>query len=209
MLKIDFIETDIAISDFENRIWKKANSVAINKSWSGERAPVERHTAARLLWSGEFFYVRFDGVQMEPLVTSVRPDVSKKAPRLWEHDVCEIFIAPGPSEPTRYFEFEVAPNGEWLDLGIRFINERRETDWEYNSKMETSAKNENDRIVLGIKIPWSAFDKKPTPDEIWLGNLFRIVGKGESRGYFAWQPTLTEKPNFHVPEKFGEFRFVR
>ena len=29
-----------------------------------------------------------------------------------------------------------------------------------------------------------------------------------TRGYLAWRPTLTKSPNFHVPSKFGNFRFV-
>ncbi len=209
MLKINFIEADFAIADFENRIWKTANSTVINRYWSGANAPAERHSAARLLWSEEFFYIRFDAIQMEPLVKCAVPDVSKKASKLWERDVCEIFVATDTTKPSRYFEFEIAPTGEWLDLRIESTDEGRETDWNYDSKMETSARIETDRVVLGIKIPWLAFDRKPLPDEIWLGNLFRIIGEGESRGYLAWQPTMTETPNFHVQEKFGEFRFVR
>jgi hypothetical protein len=50
---------------------------------------------------------------------------------------------------------------------------------------------------------------KPKSGDVWLGNLLRCVGRDPDRGYLAWQPTMTEKPNFHVPEKFGEFEFVR
>jgi alpha-galactosidase len=62
---------------------------------------------------------------------------------------------------------------------------------------------------MAIKIPWEALGRKPKPGDIWLGNIFRCVGSDPDRGYLAWQPTLTEKPNFHVPEKFGMFSFVR
>ena len=48
----------------------------------------------------------------------------------------------------------------------------------------------------------------PSSGDVWHGNIFRCVGKGENRGYLAWQPTETPAPNFHVPEKFGEFEFV-
>lgn len=59
-----------------------------------------------------------------------------------------------------------------------------------------------------IKINWQAFGKKPNEGKIWHGNLFRCVGEGETRGYLAWQPTMTEKPNFHFPEAFGEIEFT-
>ena len=75
--------------------------------------------------------------------------------------------------------------------------------------MEAAAKIEKNRIVMAMKIPWTAFGKKPDLGDVWLGNIFRCVGKDPNRGYLAWQPTLTEKPNFHVPERFGRFTFVR
>jgi hypothetical protein len=32
--------------------------------------------------------------------------------------------------------------------------------------------------------------------------IYRMEGQGE-RQYLAWRPTLTKRPNFHVPERFG------
>ena len=65
------------------------------------------------------------------------------------------------------------------------------------------------RVVIVMKIPWTAFGKRPEAGDVWLGNILRCVGKGPNRGYLAWSPTFTEQPNFHVPERFGEFRFVK
>ena len=67
---------------------------------------------------------------------------------------------------------------------------------------------EKDKIRMAIKIEWKAFGKTPKAGDIWLGNLFRCVGEGETRGYLAWQPTKTIEPSFHVPEAFGEFEFA-
>jgi alpha-galactosidase len=38
-------------------------------------------------------------------------------------------------------------------------------------------------------------------------NFFRVEGKEEPRGYYAWRPTHTPQPNFHVPSAFGSMRF--
>lgn len=35
---------------------------------------------------------------------------------LWERDVVEDFIQPALQVCSRYYEFEVAPNNQWLDL---------------------------------------------------------------------------------------------
>lgn len=126
---------------------------------------------------------------------------------LWDRDVCEIFIAPDPKAVEHYFEFEAAPTGEWLDVAIQWSPEKRESDWDFNSGMTTVARIENDRIVVGIRIPWSEQIHQPRKGERWRVNLFRCVGKDPNRGYLAWQPTKTPKPGFHVPQVFGWLEF--
>lgn len=163
----------------------------------------------RLIWSGNSLYARFEAEQREALVVSDAPTLDTKTLNLWDRDVVEIFVAPDAKEQRRYFEFEVAPTGEWIDLAIDLTSGKRVTDWDYKSRMESAARIEKDRIVMAMKIPWSAFGREPKAGDVWLGNIFRCVGAGETRGYLAWQPTMTAEPNFHVPEKFGEFKFVR
>jgi hypothetical protein len=160
-----------------------------------------------MLWSASAIYVRFDANQTEPLVISDKPDLSKKTMKLWDRDVCEIFIAPDTREPRKYLEFEIAPTGEWIDLTIDMTGAERKTDWDFRSGMESAARVGKDRVVMAIKVPWSAFGRKPDRGDIWLGNIFRCVGSDPERGYLAWQPTKTTVPRFHVPEKFGEFEF--
>lgn len=182
-------------------------NVEVVSYWNGEIAIPERHFSAALTWNEESLIVRFAMAVGEPLVVSDDPILSEKTIGLWERDVCEIFIAPEKSDPRKYFEFEIAPSGEWLDLALNSTSGERITDWEYASGMEASALVEEDRIVMSMRIPWEAFGKKPSPGDVWLGNIFRCVGAGPDRGYLAWQPTMTELPNFHMPEKFGELIF--
>jgi hypothetical protein len=75
--------------------------------------------------------------------------------------------------------------------------------------MEPAARIEKDKVTMAFKIPWKAFGRKPSAGDVWLGNLYRAVGTGDTRGYLAWSPTMTKEPQFHVPEKFGEFVFVK
>jgi alpha-galactosidase len=208
-IKIPHIKRDFSISELDHGFWKRAKEISIENYWSGEKAVVERHAKARLLWSDSAFYIRFEANQIEPLIISKTPNLKTKTVGLWDRDVCEVFVAPNLKESNKYFEFEIAPTGEWIDLAIRQLPESRETDFEYDSGMESAPKIEVDRVWMAIKIRWNAFGKIPKANEIWKGNLFRCVGSGKTRGYLAWQPTKTEKPNFHVPEAFGEFEFVK
>lgn len=208
-IEIAHVEQDFQINDLSDAVWKSARETKIENYWSGEFAPFERHAKAKLLWSDTAFYIRFEANQFEPLVVSANPNLKTKTHGLWNRDVCEIFVAPNENEPRKYYEFEIAPNGEWIDLAIQQLPETRETDFAYDSAMQTAALIETNKITMAIKIEWKAFGKTPRAGEIWKGNLFRCLGSGETRGYLAWSPTETAAPNFHVPEKFGEFQFIK
>jgi alpha-galactosidase len=205
---VQFVRNDFAVGELDNPSWKKADKVAISQYWQGATAPTGRRSTARMLWSDTALYVRFEAEQTEPLVVSQNPDVSKKTMQLWDRDVCELFLASDPKKAREYFEFEVAPTGEWIDLKIDFTGAERKTDWDYKSGMTSAARIAKGKIIVAMRIPWSALGAKPKTGDVWLGNLFRCVGKDPNRGYLAWSPTMSEKPNFHVPEKFGEFEFV-
>lgn len=207
--KIAYTKKDFSIGELENKAWEKAETVKIDKYWSGENAPRGRQFKTKLLWSETALYVRFEANQAEPLIVSETPNLTSKTRGLWDRDVCEIFLAPNRENARKYFEFEIAPNGEWIDLGIHQMPESRETDWDYESGMQSKSLIGKDKLRMAIKVEWKAFGKTPKAGDVWLGNIFRCVGKGETRGYLAWSPTLTKEPSFHVPERFGEFEFVK
>lgn len=208
-IKIKHIKNNFPVNELENKAWEKAAVVSINKYWSGENAPQGRHAKAKMLWSNSALYVRFEANQTESLIANAKPNLKSKTRGLWDRDVCEIFVAPNAIEPRRYYEFEIAPTGEWIDLEIYQKPDERITDWDYNSGMQSAVRIETGKIVMAIKVEWKAFGKTPKANEVWMGNLFRCVGAGETRGYLAWQATRTKEPSFHVPEKFGEFEFIK
>ena len=128
--------------------------------------------------------------------------------QLWDRDVCEIFVAPDPSQPERYFEFEAAPTGEWIDLALHWKPDSRETDWDFHSGMSAGAQIGKDQVIIAMRSPWDDWIHKPQRGERWRANLFRCVGSGKDRGYLAWQPTLAPEPAFHIPQAFGGLVFV-
>jgi len=207
-VEILHISKDVRTIVLDHSVWDEAKPVRVNKYWSGVDAPGERSFEARLLWSDTALYVRFDAEQHEPLIVSGNPDTSKKVFGLWDRDVCEIFIAPDRSMPDKYFEFEIAPTGEWVDLAIEVTPSERLTHRDYASGMEAAVRVIPGKVIEIIKIPFEALGRKPRAGDIWLGNLFRCIGAGPTRGYLAWKPTLTSAPSFHVPKAFGEFEFV-
>lgn len=207
MIVANYIEEPIAAGEFEHPAWDNCQTVKIQHYWSGDPAPDWRHAEARLCWSDEALHVRFVGEQHEPLIVADNPITDRKTLGLWDRDVCEIFVAPDPAHPERYFEFEAAPTGEWVDLGIVITPTGRETDWDFNSGMTTASKLDGDELTVGIRIPWSAAIPKPEKGDVWRVNVFRCVGPEAPDRYLAWRPTRAPEPNYHVPEAFGKLRF--
>jgi hypothetical protein len=203
-----YVGAELEAQDLDHAGWRDAAPIRIDHYWSGERAPAGRHGEARILWSDRALCVRYVCNQTEPLVVNPAPQTQKKTIGLWDRDVCEIFLGPFEDSPERYFEFEAAPTGEWIDLAIRALPDKRETDCEFHSGMSAAARVEKDRVIIAMRIPWNGWIQKPRRDECWRANLFRCVGAGETRGYLAWQPTRTAEPAFHVPQAFGWLRFA-
>ena len=208
IIEARYLAADLAITDLASREWNKAYPIQIDHYWSGELAPESRRAEARLLWSNKALHLRFICHQDEPLIVSGQPHTDKKTMGLWDRDVCEIFIAPDPQVVERYFEFEAAPTGEWIDVALHWTPEKRESDWEFNSHMTTAAQVEKNRVTIAMRIPWNHWIHQPQKGERWRVNLFRCVGRDPDRGYLAWQPTKTSKPNFHVPQVFGWLVFL-
>ncbi|HEV7395333.1 MAG TPA: carbohydrate-binding family 9-like protein [Pyrinomonadaceae bacterium] len=200
-------KVDLTAAQLDHPEWKSAQTIKINRYWSGETAPPSRTAEARLLWTDEAILVRYVCNQTEPLVVNEKPVLDKKTIGLWDRDVCEIFLAPDLNVPERYFEFEAAPTGEWIDLAIHTMPDKRETDWEFHSGMTAAARLEKERVTIGMRIPWDHWIHKPQRGEKWRANLFRCVGSGSTRGYLAWRPTLAPEPAFHVPSAFGWLKF--
>jgi hypothetical protein len=201
------VSTPIQIDDFENEAWQRCTPVMIAQLWSGDPAPFERHAEVRICWSSEALHVRFVCNQHEPLIVSAEPRTERKTLGLWDRDVCEIFVAPDPEHPERYFEFEAAPTGEWVDLGIVITPAGRETDWDFQSGFKVASDVNKSQVRIGMNIPWSDSIPKPNRGDRWLLNLFRCVGPEAPERYLAWRPTRAPEPAFHLPEAFGPLDF--
>lgn len=203
IIEARFIATDIGVPNLRSDKWSEATPVQIDHYWSGELAPVGRHAEVRTLWSEEALYVRYAGNQAEPLVINKHPQTITKTMYLWDRDVCEIFIAPDRAVVEKYLEFEVAPTGEWMELGLDWTTGKRQSEWHFNSGMTTAARIEKDRVTMAMRIPWSNWLPAPRTGERRRANLFRCVGRDPNLRYLSWQPTRTAQPFFHVPQAFG------
>jgi hypothetical protein len=129
---------------------------------------------------------------------------------LWNWDVAEVFVGSDFKEIRRYKEFEMSPQGEWIDLDIDLSRPHHEDGWKWNSAFEVSARVDSAAHVWygAMRIPYSAIDSRPAATGNTLRiNLFRSQGPASARHQIAWQAPMSD--SFHLPERFGTLKLVR
>jgi alpha-galactosidase len=184
--------------------WQHAVPIHFSADWQGENADPLLQTEVRLLWSSRNLYLRFV-CHYRSLFVFEDSDPNGRRDHLWDRDVAEAFLQPQPSSERRYKEFEIAPNGMWIDLDIS-----RSGLADLKSGLTRSVHiDEPQRTwVAELAIPMTSLTTTFDPSRIWRANFYRAEGRSEPRQYLAWQPTFTPQPNFHVPEAFGTLRFA-
>jgi alpha-galactosidase len=182
--------------------WAAAPPLRFSADWQGLHADPERETEVRVLWTPEHLYVRF-GARYRSI--TVFPDADARGWRdhLWERDVCEVFLQSDPAH-AGYKEFEVSPNGFWIDLDIA-PGEKRDLQSGLRRRVKIDEADRRWRAVLDL--PMKRLTQRFDAGATWRVNFFRVEGAAEPRFYSAWQPTRTPQPNFHVPEAFGKLVF--
>ncbi len=184
--------------------WGLAKALRFTTDWRGENADPERETEVKLLWTSETLYLRFSA-KYRTITAFPYAEPNGRRDQLWDRDVAEVFLQPGPSQLRCYKEFEVSPNGFWIDLDIA-PGEKHDLKSGLRRRvvLNEAAKTWVAELALPMKCLVARFD----PAAKWRVNFYRVEGASEPRFYSAWRPTRTSAPNFHVPEAFGELIFV-
>jgi len=183
----------------EEAWWSQAPAIRFERDWRGELADPHRATEVRLLWNEETLFLRFSARYRE---LHVFPDARADGWRdeLWERDVAEAFLQPNAGDERVYKELEVSPNGYWIDLHISHgKKEEMRSGLRRRVAQNAAARTWSAELAVPMRSLTPALD----PKRSWRANFFRVEGKTEPRFYSAWSPTMTQKPNFHVPEAFG------
>jgi hypothetical protein len=186
-----------------NSAWDTATPVTFCLDWQGKSPTPDRETRVRVLWSPETLYLRFE-CRYRELHVFADSDPNGRRDHLWDRDVAEAFLQPDPSQPHAYKEFEVSPNGLWIDLDI---SPGAKPDLQSRMTRSVALDEGAHMWMAELAIPMKALTAKFDSEAIWRVNFFRVEGKEEPRGYYAWKPTHTSQPNFHVPSAFGRMRF--
>ena len=184
--------------------WEVSAPLRFSADWRGENADPERETEVKLLWTSKTLFLRFRAKFREITVFS-DAEPNGRRDQLWDRDVAEVFLQPDSSHLRCYKEFEVSPNGFWIDLDIA---PGEKHDLKSRLRRRVILNEAVKAWVAELALPMKCLVHRFDPAAIWRVNFYRVEGAIEPRFYSAWQPTRTAVPNFHVPEAFGELVFA-
>lgn len=189
-------------TDPRSRFWSGASRIVAEGDFYGALVPGHR-TEILLQWTTGSFYVLFI-CPYEQLHLKPSPNLATETYELWNWDVAEVFIGDDFVNIRRYKEFEVSPQGEWVDLDVNLDDPPHERGWVWQSGIEVAARiDAANRTWYGfMRIPWpSISSRRPEAGNQLRINFYRCQGSEPNRKYIAWQPV--HRPGFHTPECFG------
>ena len=183
-------------------VWRGTTPVKIATDAFASALPFGA-TEVRSRWTHGALYLLYS-CPYTALNLKPAPDMSEETQQLWNWDVAEAFIGADITNIGAYREYQVSPQGEWIDLDIDVEQPKPDGGASWNSGMKVKARIDQARKVWygEMRIPFqsiAARDFHPG-NRLRLG-LFRISGTEPDRSLAAWQPSF--RRNFHVPEAFG------
>jgi hypothetical protein len=195
-------------TDAKSAFWQGSLPIVMDGNTRGKPDPKYR-TEVRTRWTRQNLYLLFI-CPYEELNLKPKPNTSTETNELWNWDVAEAFIGADFDHIRRYKEFEISPQGEWVDLDIDLDKPHHEDGWTWNSGFGVSARIDPAAHVWygAMKIPYAAIDTRATVEgNVLRINLFRSQGPKPAQHHIAWQAPM--KDSFHVPERFGLLKLVK
>lgn len=185
--------------------WKAVKGVVTEQGRRGEAVPNHR-TEIRSVWTPKNLYLLFI-CQYEELNLKANPSTTTETNQLWNWDVAEAFIGTDYNDIKHYTEYQVSPQGEWVDLDIDRKPTPAKHDVAWNSGYEVKARVDRDKKVWygAMRIPLDKLDqRKPKVGLEMRANFYRIQGTAPNKKFINWQPVNND--NYHTPEAFGTLR---
>lgn len=196
-------KSDFALTaDPNSAAWKAVPGVFTDKGRRGETVPNHR-TEIRSQWTTKNLYLLFI-CPYEELNLKPAPSTTAETDKLWGWDVAEVFIGTDFDDIKHYTEFQVSPQGEWVDLDIDRKPDPPKHDVAWNSGYEVKARiDRGKKVWFGeMRIPMARIDRREPKEGLEMRiNFYRIQGPNPNRRLINWQPVNND--SFHTPEAFG------
>lgn len=193
--------------------WEAASPPAeLHGLWESQTGP-RQATRARLLWDDNYLYVGYDVEDID-----ITAQYTQQDDPVYLDDAVEIFINPRPEQIGLYYGLEMNARTVYYDY---LLHEARIFVKQFDMKGLRVATNLRGTLnvrgdadegwTLEVAIPWSNFEdmaRRPTVGTTWKAQLNRWDGVQPDRRMSIWSDPLQERPQPHVPARFGDLLFV-
>jgi hypothetical protein len=189
-------------ADPNSSFWRDVSGIVVGNDYAGKPVPGNR-MEVRSRWTSDTLYFLFI-CDFDELTLKPNPVTAGETNKLWEWDVAEAFIGSDFDDIARYKEFQVSPQGEWVDLDIDRSPRKRGAGIAWNSGFEVKARIDQARKVWygEMKIPFEKVGVgSPAVGARLRVGIYRCAGREPNRKLISWQ--ITGARSFHIPERFG------
>jgi hypothetical protein len=195
-------------ADLGTEFWRAAQWEAISTQWNGEAVDPQWETFFAARWTGEFLYFGFHS-QFQNLTMVDRPQIETRIHDLWDkEDVVEIFMAPDLRRLNCYKEFELSPSAQWIEIDLDRDRNFKNFNWDGGMESRSAVNLVRRHWQAEFRVSLESLGMKGMAAGTRVAlNAFRVELK--SQLYLAWNPTMTPKPDFHVPQRFGRMLLSR
>jgi hypothetical protein len=199
-----------------DKAWAAAATAELTFPWESQTGAKQK-TVARLLWDDENLYVSYECEDAD-----ITANFTQRDDPTYRDDAVEIFINARPSQTVAYIGLEMNARGVLYDYlntdlggGSRVLFKRLNLDdVKVAASLDGTLNERGDKDrgwSLEASIPLANFlemSRRPQPGTVWTFNLNRWDGVEPNRRMSIWSDSMQPRPDPHVPQRFGEMRFV-
>jgi len=143
--------------------------------------------------------------------------------QVWKDSCVEFFFSPDTDFPERYFNLEINCGGTPL-MHYNIIPRKDTVTLDPSDISRIEIAHTLPKIVdpeIEVPISWTIeyripllmlkkYSKisEPAPGIVWKANFFKIAENNSNPHYLTWAPVNNPVPDFHLPQYFGEVRFI-
>jgi hypothetical protein len=157
-------------------------SLRIAHDWQGRALPPEQCAELTLQLGADYLEIAVDAPYF---ADPAPPGPVGPTDRLWEYEVCELFIA---DLGEHYLEVELSPHGHHLVLELRGVRKVVRSGLPIAYQVTCS----RGRYQGRARVPRSYL-----PEGAARANAYLIHGAASARSYYAHSPPRGEAPDFH------------
>ncbi|NOX17897.1 MAG: hypothetical protein GXO87_06405 [Chlorobi bacterium] len=189
---------DVPVLTIENYLWMNNN--------------YEPKTEVKICYSDDFLFLFFEAFEKE-----IRATYTEINSPVYKDSCVEFFFNPFPELTEKYFNFEINPLGTMLcefgrlrERTFLSVDEIREIEIVASVTAPVKGFHGSDSWKIFCKIPTALFEKyyrKKISFGKASGNFYKCGDETKFKHYGAWNKIVSRKPDFHLPEIFGELIF--